>query len=124
MSTEVMTSAPAFCGRLSWMIVGPFALAVCTIGIIERHGGWFSPLDLIYFIILGGMALGRWAEFHYGQPLTATGEPATAAQTAPVCPLVGHPRPRTLDRRQCVREPGDPQPGLRPVAPKCPGCQA
>lgn len=61
------------------MIVGPFALAICAIAITEQHDGWFSPLDLIYFLILSGMALGRWAEFRHGQPLTATGEPATNA---------------------------------------------
>ena len=35
--------------------------------------------DLTYFLVLGGMALGRWTEFQSGQPLTATGEPATPA---------------------------------------------
>ena len=56
MATATMTSAPAFFGRLSWMIVGPFALAICTISITERGDGWFSPLDLIYFLVLGGDA--------------------------------------------------------------------
>src|SRR5262249_38959877 len=74
-----MTSAPAFLGRLSWMIVGPLALAICAVSITERHDGWFSPLDLIYFLVLGGMLLGRWTEFQYSRPLTATGEHATAA---------------------------------------------
>jgi hypothetical protein len=77
--TEAMTSAPAFFGRLSWMIVGPFALAICAFSVAERRDGWFRPIDLIYFLVLGGMALGRWAEFQYGRPLTADGEPATAA---------------------------------------------
>jgi hypothetical protein len=62
-ATQALTSAPAFFGRLAWMIVGPFA----------------QPIDLIYFLVLGGMVLGRWLEFRYSQPLTATGEPATAA---------------------------------------------
>ncbi|MGP0062783.1 MAG: hypothetical protein ACLQGP_04155 [Isosphaeraceae bacterium] len=79
MDTGAMTSAPAFFGRLSWMIVGPFALAICAFTITERHDGWFSPVDLTYFLVLGGMALGRWTEFQSGQPLTATGEPATPA---------------------------------------------
>jgi hypothetical protein len=79
MATEAMTSAPAFFGRLSWMIVGPFAMAIFAISITERRDGWFSPLDLIYFLVLGGMLLGRWTEFRYTRPMTATGEPATAA---------------------------------------------
>jgi hypothetical protein len=79
MAKEAMTSAPAVFGRLSWMIVGPFALAIFVISITERRDGWFSPLDLIYFLVLGGMLLGRWTEFRYGRPLTATGESATLA---------------------------------------------
>ena len=74
-----MTSIPALFGRLSWMIVGPFALAIVAISITERRDGWFSPLDLVFFVVLGGMLLGRWLEFRYSQPLTATGEPATVA---------------------------------------------
>jgi hypothetical protein len=79
MAKEAMTSAPAFFGRLSWMIVGPFALAIFAISIFARRDGWFSVLDLIYFVVLGGMLLGRWTEFRYAQPMTAAGEPATAA---------------------------------------------
>jgi hypothetical protein len=74
-----MTSIPALFGRLSWMIVGPFALALSAISITGHRDGWFSPLDLAYFVALGGMLLGRWVEFRYGRPLTAAGEPATAA---------------------------------------------
>jgi hypothetical protein len=61
------------------MFVGPFALAISAISITERRDGWFGPLDWIYFLVLGGMLLGRWTEFRYSRPLTATGEPATAA---------------------------------------------
>jgi hypothetical protein len=31
----------------------------------------------IYFLVLGGMLIGRWSEFRFSQPLTATGEYAT-----------------------------------------------
>jgi hypothetical protein len=78
MATATMTSTPAFFGRLSWMIVGPFALAVCTISIAQRGDGWLSPLDLVYFLVLCGMLIGRWSEFRFSQPMTATGECATA----------------------------------------------
>jgi hypothetical protein len=74
-----MSSAPAVVGRLSWMIVGPFALAIAAVGISERRDGWFGALDLIYFVVLGGMFLGRWLEFRSSRPLTAAGEPATVA---------------------------------------------
>jgi hypothetical protein len=74
-----MTSIRALFGRLAWMILGPFILAVSAVSILRQHDGWFSPLDLVYLGALGGMLLGRWLEFRYGRPLTAMGEPATAA---------------------------------------------
>jgi hypothetical protein len=73
-----MTSFPAVAGRLFWMFVGPFALAVSAIGIAGRRDGWLGPSDLFYFVMLAGMYLGRWTEFRSGAALTATGEPATA----------------------------------------------
>ena len=78
MTTRTVTSFPAFAGRLSWMIVGPFALGVCAISIAGRRDGWLSLLDVMYFVVLAGMLVGRWTEFRSGTPLTATGEPATA----------------------------------------------
>ena len=79
MATAAMTSVPAFFGRLTWLIVGPCFLAICTVSIAQRGDGWLSPPDLIYFLVLGGMLIGRWSEFRFSQPMTATGEFATAA---------------------------------------------
>jgi hypothetical protein len=76
--TETMTSAPALVGRLFWMMIGPFALAICALSIVGRRDGWLSALDLMYFVVFGGMLLGRWIEFRYSRPMTAAGEPATA----------------------------------------------
>jgi hypothetical protein len=76
-ATRTLSAAPAVVGRLSWMIVGPFALALVAVGITERRDGWFGALDLIYFVVLGAMLLGRWLEFQYSRPLTAAGEPAS-----------------------------------------------
>lgn len=76
-STQAMSSPWALVGRLCWMIVGPFALAISAISIATRGGGWPGPLDLIYFVVLGGTLLGRRLEFRHGQPLTAAGEQAT-----------------------------------------------
>lgn len=77
MATQPLSSTPALFGRLSWMIVGPFAVGIVAFAIAGRRDGWFSPLDLLYFVVLGGMLLGRWLEFRYSRPLTATGEPAS-----------------------------------------------
>ncbi len=78
MTTQTMTSFPAFVGRVFWMMVGPFALATLALSIAGRADGWLSPSDLIYFVVMAGMLIGRWTEFRYSLPLTATGEPATA----------------------------------------------
>jgi hypothetical protein len=78
MTTRAATSFSALAGRLSWIFFGPFALGVCAISIAGRRDGWLSLPDVVYFVVLAGMLIGRWAEFRAGAPLTATGEPATA----------------------------------------------
>lgn len=79
MTTQTMTSFPALIGRVYWMIIGPFALAICFICITEQRDGWFSPLDWVFWALLGAMILSRWLEFRNSQVLTAMGEPATMA---------------------------------------------
>jgi hypothetical protein len=78
MTTRTMTSFPAFVGRVFWMMVGPFALATLALSIAGQADGWFSPTDLLYFVVLAGMLIGRWTEFRFSLPMTASGEPATA----------------------------------------------
>jgi hypothetical protein len=69
---------PVF-GRLFWMFIGPLGL-VLTIYFIATSGtGWTTRADLLYFVVLGGMILGKWLEFRGGSPETSTGEPATVA---------------------------------------------
>jgi hypothetical protein len=77
MNTETMTSTPAFFSRLCWMIVGPFALAICALAISDRPDGWLGLLDVLYFLVLTGTIVARGMEFRCGRPMTATGEPAT-----------------------------------------------
>ena len=79
MASEATISPPALLGRLYWMIVGPFALAICATRITESVGGWLGPLDMVYFLLLGGVLVGRWLEFRHSQPTTAMGEPATVS---------------------------------------------
>lgn len=79
MSTQPTTSPAAFFGRLAWIIVGPMALTVLALGIAQQDTGWFTILDLTFFLILGGMLFGRWLEFQAGDATTSTGETATTA---------------------------------------------
>jgi hypothetical protein len=78
MTTRTMSSFPAFVGRVFWMMVGPFALATLALSIAGQADGWTSPSDLLYFIVLAGMLIGRWTEFRFRLPMTASGEPATS----------------------------------------------
>ena len=79
MSSSTTTPLITVFGRLFWMIVGPMALVMTTYFIVTSGNGWTTPADLIYFVVLGGMILGKWLEFRGGCPETSTGERATAA---------------------------------------------
>ena len=77
-SSDTTRLIPVF-GRLFWMMVGPMALVMTTYFIVTSGTGWTTTADFLFFIILGGMILGKWLEFRGGSPETSTGEPATAA---------------------------------------------
>jgi hypothetical protein len=79
MSTQPMTSTAALFGRIFWMLAGPPFLIVIALYIAQRRTGWFTLLDLAYFLVLGGMLLGRWLEFRSGDARTTMGDPATPA---------------------------------------------
>jgi hypothetical protein len=61
------------------MMVGPLTLVMTTYSIVTSGTGWTTVADFLFFVILGGIVLGRWLEFRGGSPDTQTGEPATAA---------------------------------------------
>lgn len=67
----------AILGRLIWMLVGPMALTLMIFANVSEGGGWLTVFDVLFFLILGAMFLGRRLEFRGGSPQKATGEPAT-----------------------------------------------
>ena len=73
------TPLTAVLGRLLWMMIGPMALLLTIYFIVTSGTGWTTTADLLYFVTLGGMILGKWMEFRGGSPETSTGEHATAA---------------------------------------------
>ena len=79
MSSSTTTPLSAVFGRLFWMLVGPLGLILTTYFIVTSGTGWTTMADLLYFVILGGMILGKWLEFRGGNPETTTGEHVTAA---------------------------------------------
>jgi hypothetical protein len=76
---RVGSSALAALGRLTWMLLGPMALLLATLSLFTRGRSTFGTADGAFFAALGAMLLGRWLDFRGGTPLTADGEPATAA---------------------------------------------
>jgi hypothetical protein len=54
-------------------------MVVLAVQIAQRRSGWFTILDLFYFVALGGMLFGRWLEMRSGDARTGMGEPATPA---------------------------------------------
>ena len=79
MADSPTTPLTAVLGRLFWMMAGPLALMLTLYFIVTSGTGWRTPADLLYFIILGGMILGKWMEFRGGRPETSSGDPATPA---------------------------------------------
>ncbi len=70
----------ALIGRLFWMMAGPACLLVSTILILNSpRTGWHTGADIVYWIALAGMILGRWVEHRGGNPRNGMGEPATAS---------------------------------------------
>jgi hypothetical protein len=69
------TSPGAAFGRLTWMLLGPFALFLSALALVGR--GFLSFASVAYLAILGAMLLGRWVEFRSGGARTADGRPAT-----------------------------------------------
>lgn len=73
------TSILVLLGRLAWAIFCPVALVPITMSIVLQSRGWFTGVDVFFFVVLGLALLGRWLEFRGGDPRTAYGEPATRA---------------------------------------------
>lgn len=71
------SSGYATLGRLFWMMIGPAILFLLALTIARDGGGWFTPKDIAFLAVLGGLILGRFVEFRGGGSLTAMGEPAT-----------------------------------------------
>jgi hypothetical protein len=73
------TSFVLVIARVFWMLLGPGLMFMSMIAILQNPGGWFTPADFAFLILLNVTILARWLEFRGGDPRTATGEPATPA---------------------------------------------
>ncbi len=116
MTSAATTSAPAFFGRLYWMMVGPFALAICAIRITRGSTDGFGPFDMVYFASPGWDVPGAL----HGIPAWSTddrgGRTRHGSPPAPILRGTQHSRSRHLGRSQAGREPADPYPRLKKLA--------
>ncbi len=92
MDRPPVTSMSVLFGRLFWMFVGPAVLAGAALQNTQNGGGWTTPADYVFFLVLAGIVFARWLEFRGGNPLTSLGEPAMWPQFyryAVVVPVIG-----------------------------------
>jgi hypothetical protein len=76
MNTSQATSLSVTLGRITWMVLGPFATLLCAFSVAEHGRGWFTVRDALLFLFLAATFLGRYMESLGGEPRTSTGEPA------------------------------------------------
>jgi hypothetical protein len=65
--------------RLLWFIVGPAMLMVLAVLIVNSGSGWWTVLDMLFFVAIALMVWSRWAEIRSGYGRTAYNDPATPA---------------------------------------------
>lgn len=66
--------------RVTWTVLGPFALFLLSAGIVSRGTGWATALDVCFGAVVVLMLFGRWVEQRSGSATTLHGEPATLEQ--------------------------------------------
>jgi len=63
--------------RLTWVLLGPFALLLISAGIVSRGTGWATALNVCFGVVVGLMLFGRWVEQRSGGATTTKGEPSS-----------------------------------------------
>lgn len=66
--------------RVTWTVLGPFALFLLSAGIVSRGTGWATALDVRFGGVVGLLLFGRWVERRSGSATTLHGEPAALEQ--------------------------------------------
>jgi hypothetical protein len=63
--------------HLVWLFLGPFALGLMLLGIMQSGSGWWTGLDLALLFVVAAMICARWIDQRSGQATTVYGEPST-----------------------------------------------
>ncbi|MBN1854784.1 MAG: hypothetical protein JW829_18775 [Pirellulales bacterium] len=63
--------------RLFWMILGNLVLFFVAVQLLFHPRGWFSSLDVVYWLTTVLILVARYADIRFFQGTTAEGKPAT-----------------------------------------------
>ena len=66
--------------HLVWSMLGPMALLFLLAGIVSRGGGWYTAMDIAYFVALVLTVGCRWRLQRSGRTVTTDGIPSTWPQ--------------------------------------------
>jgi hypothetical protein len=74
---HAVTSVTILLLHLTWVFLGPIVLFVILYGVVKEGASWITPLDFLYFAIVGLILLARWLDQKSGQSTNSEGEPST-----------------------------------------------
>jgi hypothetical protein len=75
----VVTSFGVLFAHVTWFFVGPMALFLTLLCIVNVGTGWATVLDAVFFVLVGLTVWSRWFDQRSGQATNCYGEPATWA---------------------------------------------
>jgi hypothetical protein len=59
---------------MTWLFVGPLAMALTLVSIVQRGTGWTTFHDGLFFVFLLVSVAARWIDAAHGDPVTSGGE--------------------------------------------------
>ena len=75
--------------RLFWMIVGNALLIFCVMAIAQDTSGLFTPVDALFWVLVGSLMVARYVDIRYFNGLTSDSDPATMADFRRYAVLLG-----------------------------------
>jgi len=76
-TTDKQRGALAILARIFWMLLGNFALMICTANIFMGESGSTRASDIIFWCVVPALIIVRFLDIKFLDGRTTTGEPAT-----------------------------------------------
>lgn len=77
MTNPPATSFSVLLCRLFWVFLGPAALFLTAVSIVQSGTGWLTGKDLLFGLSLLATVLCRWGDFWKGDRTNTFGDPVT-----------------------------------------------